>query len=161
MLAVHSNGRRRSGRSDGPTSFDGELVCIDGGHVAFLFIVIVNGALTISDGLFWRAAHVDEFHYRFLDRIYNCGVFAVAIKGKDKLGRGIVENGVRVRRAFDLARDLQGLKIEHRHASGIAISDKSFPQLRKYDNTMAALQAGNSAHHGEIIRVEHFDLGTM
>ena len=126
-------------------------MCVDDGHVVFLFIVIVKGAFTVGDGLFYRAAHVDDFHYRFLDRIYNREILAVAIKGKDKLGRGIIGKGVRVRGAFDFAGDLQGLKIEHRHASGIAIRDKSFRKLRKHDNTMAVLQAGNGAHYGEVI----------
>src|ERR1700676_3076222 len=161
MLTVHGDRGRRSGWRNGPTRFNCQSTCVDSGHIAFLFVVIVNGALTIGDGLFWRAAHVDEFHDSFLDRVYNCGVLTLAIKGKDKLGRGIVDNGVRVRRALDFVGDLQGLKIEHRYVGGISIGDKSFAELRKNDNTMAALQAGNGAHYGKVIGIEHFDLSTM
>src|ERR1700730_7967014 len=163
MLTVHGHARGRSGRRYRPTSFDCECVCVDDGYVASRFIVVVNGALTIGDGLFWPTTHVDDFHYSFLNRIYNGGILAVAVKGKDKLGRGIVDNGVHVRArgVFDFARDLQGLKIEHLHTGSIAISDKSFPKLRKHDDTMALFQAGNGAHYGEVIGVEHFDLGAM
>ena len=161
MLAIHFQGHRRSRGRYRPAGFHGESLRVHNGHVIFLFVVVVEHALAVGHGLFDRATHVDGLHYSLLDRIDNRGILAVAIKGKHKLGRGIVGDGVRVWIAFDLIRDLQGFKIEHRHAFAIAIGDESLAQLRKDDDAVAALQARYGAHDGKSISVEYFHFGAM
>ena len=161
MLTVDCNGHRCSCRRNGPTGFDRKSGRVDDGHIAFLFIVVVQQAFTISHALFHRTAHVDDFHYSFLGRVYNSGIGAVAVKGKNKLGGRVVDNRVGILGAFDFVRDLKVFKIEHGHVSAVAIGDKSFAKLRKHDHTMAALQAGNGAHQREVIGVDHFNLSTV
>src|SRR3984957_19762929 len=140
MLPVHGHGHGASGGRQGPAGLDFESVCIKDGYVAFLFIIVKNGALAIGNGIFHTAPHSDDFHYSFLDWIDDSRILAVAIECKDKFGRGIVDYGVGVRGAFDFARDLQGLEIKHNYGSGIPIRDKSFSKLWKHKDAMAALQ---------------------
>src|SRR6267143_415570 len=150
MLTVHCHAHGLTGGSNGPTRFDFECVCIEDGHIILLFIVVEDRALTIGNGIFYPAAHGDDFYYCLLDGIDGCGVFAVAIKGEDELGRGIVDNRVRIGGGFDSACDLKGLKVEHRHVPGIAISDKSLPELGHNKDTVAALQSSDCADYRKI-----------
>ncbi len=109
MLTVHVHGHRRSGRRNRPTGFDRQGLCVDHSYIVFLFIVVVNCALAVGDGLFYPTFQIDGFHYSFLHRIYRSGILAVAVKGEDKLRRRIIDKGVGVRRILDFGRRLQAL----------------------------------------------------
>jgi hypothetical protein len=47
------------------TSFDFECACVTAANVVFRFIVVVNCALTIGNGIFYTAAHVDPLSPQF------------------------------------------------------------------------------------------------
>ena len=83
---------------------------------------------------------------------------AVAIKGEDVLGRGVVNDAVGVRRGIGLTHHLQRLEIEYDRLALRAVTDEAASRFGYHCHTVALLQPGNLSlfFAGVCIYDQHF-----
>src|SRR5208282_5779540 len=67
--------------------------------------------------------------------------------------------GVRV--GLHLSDGLQGLQIENHGLPGVPVGDESTAEFRNQGDSVVPFQSSDLADYGPVIRIEHFDLGTV
>jgi len=135
-------GRRNSGQSEPQMHISKE-------GDPYLRTLLVQGAQHIlgpfgtdSDLRRWglKLAQINRADIVSRGRINCCRVMAVAIKGEDVLGRGVVNDAVGVRRSLRLTHHLQRLEIEYDRLALRAVTDEAASHFGYHCHTVAQLQ---------------------
>ena len=105
MLDVHIHGGGPSGGGDGPAGLDGIGARIQGDDLVFIFDIVVDHPLAISDGILGAAAHGDCCYNRLRGRVYHSGVTAFTIHREDVFRSRLVKDAIRIAPRVDVARN--------------------------------------------------------
>src|SRR5260370_7264135 len=120
-----------------------------------VFVVHIDGAFAIGGGKFRLAAQIDRAEHSAVRSVDGGGIFASAVKGKDALGDGLVEDGVWIGVGFNGAKELQCFKVEDGDIVRSAVAGESAAEVGGNGDAVDALGIRAVTDDGVAVRIEH------
>src|SRR5260370_23090488 len=120
-----------------------------------VFVVHIDGAFAIGGGKFRLAAQIDRAEHSAVRSVDGGGIFASAVKGKDALGDGLVEDGVWIGVGFNGAKELQCFKVEDGDIVRSAVAGESAAEVGGNGDAVDALGIRDVTDDGVAVRIEN------
>ena len=157
VRGVDGHARGAFARSQRPGSRDYQRFGIDLLNLAFVFEVDVDVAGAVGRREFGLAAEGDGGQHVAGDGVNCGGILAEAVHGKNALGRGIVDDGIRIFPRLRVADRLQRLHVKNCDGAGLAVGCESVAEFRSESDAMHPRRIRNCADDFLGVDVKNVD----